>query len=42
MQVRPAVWRILLVPDTITLSQLHRILQIVMGWEDSHLHRFVI
>jgi len=42
MQVRPAVWRILRVPDTITLSQLHRILQIVMGWEDSHLHRFVI
>jgi hypothetical protein len=42
MQVRPAVWRILLVPDTITLRQLHRILQIVMGWGDSHLHRFVI
>ena len=42
MQVRPAVWRTVRVPDSITLSQLHRILQIVMGWEDSHLHRFVI
>jgi hypothetical protein len=42
MQVRPVVWRSVLAPDTITLSQLHHILQIVMGWEDSHLHRFVI
>jgi hypothetical protein len=42
MQVRPAVWRSVRVPGTITLSQLHRILQIAMGWEDSHLHRFVI
>jgi hypothetical protein len=42
MQLRPSVWRSVRVPDSITLSQLHRILQIVMGWEDSHLHRFVI
>jgi len=25
-----------------TLAQLHRILQIVMGWEDYHLHQFEI
>lgn len=25
----------------ITLAQLHRILQVVMGWTDSHLHQFI-
>lgn len=39
--VRPAVWRRLLVPSTISLRKLHDILQIAMGWEDAHLHAFV-
>jgi hypothetical protein len=30
------------VPDTITLQQLHTILQMVMGWTNSHLHHFII
>ena len=29
-------------PDTITLAQLHQVLQITMGWTDSHLHEFEI
>jgi len=37
---RPPVWRRLLVPSTITLERLHHILQVVMGWTDSHLHEF--
>ena len=36
------IWRRILVADTTTLSQLHTILQIVMGWTDSHLHMFTI
>jgi len=39
---RPPVWRRILVPDSTTLSHLHTILQIVMGWTDSHLHMFTV
>ena len=38
----PAVWRRILVPRDITLQQLHRTLQTVMGWTNSHLHQFVV
>lgn len=37
---KPPVWRKILVPDDITLQKLHQILQIVMGWTNSHLHQF--
>ena len=37
----PPVWRRILVPGEITLRNLHRTLQTVMGWSDSHLHQFV-
>ncbi len=36
----PPVWRRILVPGNTTLLKLHDILQIVMGWEDYHLHMF--
>ena len=38
----PLVWRRILVPRDITLRQLHRTLQTVMGWADSHLHQFAL
>jgi hypothetical protein len=38
----PPIWRRFEVPETMTLAQLHDVLQIVMGWTDSHLHRFII
>ena len=38
---RPPVWRRILVPRDITLHNLHRTLQVVMGWTNSHLHRFI-
>ncbi len=37
---RPPIWRRLLVPSSITLERFHHILQVVMGWTDSHLHEF--
>lgn len=40
--VRPSIWRKLLVQADITLADLHEVLQIAMGWSDSHLHNFVI
>ncbi len=39
---KPPIWRRVLVPDSISLHQLHTILQIVMGWMNSHLHQFII
>lgn len=41
-EVRPLVWRRLLVPETVTLAKLHGILQWTMGWMNSHLHEFEI
>jgi len=34
----PLVWRRLAVPSTTTLAKLHRVLQVTLGWTDSHLH----
>lgn len=39
--VSPPVWRSFVVPADITLDRLHDVIQIVMGWEDSHLHDFI-
>jgi Plasmid pRiA4b ORF-3-like protein len=37
----PPIWRRFLVEREITLRHLHKTLQVVMGWSDSHLHQFV-
>ena len=37
---RPPIWRRVQVYSDATLERLHRILQVVMGWTDSHLHQF--
>jgi hypothetical protein len=36
----PAVWRRIVVPTSLTLRQLHAVLQTAMGWQDCHLHLF--
>jgi len=36
------IWRHLVVPDTITLTRLHHVIQAAMGWTDTHLHEFEI
>jgi hypothetical protein len=38
--VEPVVRRIVDVPAAVTLPELHRLLQVTLGWTDSHLHRF--
>jgi hypothetical protein len=40
--VHPAVWRRVRLPDSLTIAGLHRVIQILMGWDDDHLHRFRI
>lgn len=37
---KPPIWRRFQVESNVTLGQLHRILQILMGWWDGHLHQF--
>ena len=39
---KPPIWRRILVRGDISLAKLHQILQIAMGWEDSHLHQFIV
>ncbi len=39
---KPPIWRRLLVPSSITLMQLHEIIQEAMGWYNCHLHEFEI
>lgn len=42
MGVVPPVWRRVRVPARMSLSELHDVLQVVMGWEDRHLHLFLV
>jgi hypothetical protein len=40
--IRPPIWRRIQVRGDITLFKLHKILQVVMGWYNCHLHQFMI
>lgn len=39
---KPPIWRRLLVPGSLNLERLHRVIQDAMGWENSHLHSFEV
>jgi len=39
---RPPIWRRFQIAGSSTLYKLHRVLQVVMGWENSHLYQFCI
>ena len=40
--VKPPIWRRLRVATDLTLRDLHHVLQIAIGWTDSHLHEFEV
>ena len=40
--LKPPIWRRLLVEDTMTLGELNFAVQGAMGWENSHLHLFLV
>ena len=42
LHTSPLVWRKVLVHDFIELEELNLLIQICMGWENCHLHDFVI
>lgn len=37
---KPPIWRRLIVKDNTRLDQLHSVLQVAMGWFNSHLHQY--
>ena len=39
---RPPIWRRVEVDGNISLGELHQVIQIAMGWTDSHLHQFIV
>ena len=39
-EVTPGVQRVIDVPAAITLDELHEVLQVALGWTDSHLHQY--
>ena len=39
---KPPVWRRIQVPGSTTLAGLHAVIQVAMGWTNSHLHQFEI
>jgi len=38
--ITPTVWRRLLVPENISFSKFHNIIQVAFGWENSHEYEF--
>jgi hypothetical protein len=37
---RPPIWRTVLIPATANLAELHRVIQVLFGWDGDHLHAF--
>jgi thioredoxin-like negative regulator of GroEL len=40
--INPLIWRRLMISNSITFYELHKIIQTVMGWTDTHLHEFFV
>lgn len=38
---KPKIWRRLLIPSDLLLSDFHKIIQTSIGWTNSHLHQFI-
>lgn len=41
LEIEPPIWRRIELSSMTTLKQLHRILQIAMGWSNYHLHEYI-
>jgi hypothetical protein len=39
---KPPIWRRLLVPGQFTLEEVHAVIQVCLGWENAHLHQFLL
>lgn len=41
-RMRPPVWRRVRVPASVTLDELHRVIQVLFDWDGDHLHMFTM
>lgn len=41
-RVKPAAWRKVEVPSNISLEHLHNVIQTAFGWQNEHLHKFMV
>ena len=39
--IEPGIWRLVEVPDS-SLSELHDVIQVAMGWQNCHMHQFIL
>jgi hypothetical protein len=39
-RIEPAIWRRVVIPEALTLEQLHRVIQCAFSWLDYHLYEF--
>lgn len=42
LDIEPRIWRRIEVPGSLTLADVHDVIQLIMGWDDSHMHVFEI
>ena len=42
LDIEPEIWRRFVVPADISLDRLHDVIQMVMGWNDTHLYEFTV
>ena len=42
LETEPEIWRRLIVKANTSLADLHKIIQIAMGWDNSHMHQYKI
>ena len=42
LNIKPKIWRRVVVSSAMTFRQLHDVIQVAMGWEDCHLHEFEV
>ena len=40
--ISPMIWRRVLVPESMSLRELHGVVQLAMGWEGIHLFEFAV
>jgi len=40
--IEPPIWRRILVPGDILLEDLHDVIQVAFGWDNAHMHQFIL
>ena len=40
--IKPPIWRRVVLPDNCSLGTLHDVIQVAMGWHNCHMHTFRI